>query len=63
MELRVSRHFNVPQDLAKQYDEKIFEINRWLEAEMVKRGVAPTIFYFVSTPGGKNFQLARTEPK
>lgn len=63
MDLRVNRHFSVPKDLAEKYDEKIFEVNKWLESELLARGIRPSIFYFVhkSKEESERGQLARTE--
>lgn len=41
MRLFVRHHYEVPKDLAQLYNKKIAEINKWLEDELITRGVKP----------------------
>ena len=62
MQLDVRRMYTVPKDLADQYDEKIADINKWLEQELVKLAIQPSVFRFIRRDPGENSVKARTEP-
>lgn len=61
MDLISKRHYSVPVDLAALYDEKIAGVDKWLEDELIARGIQPAIFRFIRREDNEKGKLARKE--
>jgi hypothetical protein len=42
-ELVVTRRYEIPLDLMKQYQDKLAEAAKWLEDEIIKRNISPSL--------------------
>lgn len=61
MDLRVWATYHVPLDLKEQYDDKIADVNRWLEEQLVERGVIPSVTRHIRMEDNEKGVKVRTE--